>query len=354
MDPFMTESDNPTGNAGSASVPTLESFTQGMAAEKLAILLDMEPSRKGDNPKEKAQEEPEAQAEGEDAETPVDAPNEAEETEETEPQDDEETEEGASALSDETEIDLGDGTRTTLADLKAAKKQVKEFQRDYTRKTEAVAQDRKTVEEKATLILERAQQLQQEREAFLSVVNQFLPPPQRPNVSPNEDPMAWISYNAEKENYDAALGQLHQVHEANEAQRQRQQQEMAEQMPQVLDAQRVRLFELKPQLKNPEVAKKVQSEILEYLPKAYGWTPEQINQIYAADMVAAMVDLVEYQKIKASAPAAKAKVETKPPLVKPEKRKAPVKGNTRQDLHDRLRKTGRRDDAVAILKALDF
>jgi len=180
--------------------------------------------------------------------------------------------------------------------------------------------------------------------------------PQRPNSSPSDDPMAWITYNAEKENYDYAIGRLNDVHHQRNAEMQRAMEERQQQMPQIIEAERARLLDLRPALKDPKAMEKARSDIYEVIPKAYGWSQEQIAQVTDAGYVAAMLDLVEYQKIKSAAPAAKAKVETKPPLVKPAKR-ANVKANaanSRSEMHDRLRKTGSRQDAVAILKALQL
>jgi hypothetical protein len=346
----MTDSDNPaTGNAGSAPAPS--SFTQDQGMEKLAALFAAE-TPQATIPEDKDQETPEAdEAEGGD-ETPDDAPDEAEGTEQTETED--ETEANAIELADETEIDLGDGERITFAELKAAKKQVKEFQRDYSRKTEELAENRKVVEKSAQAVVTNAQQLQQEREAFLAVAGEFIgQPPERPHASPAEDPIAWLEFQAAKENYEERLGKVRGVYQQAEAHKAKQAEEQQARMPEIIEAERTKLFERFPRLKDPEIARKTKTEMVETFQREYGLSPEEVANVADSRVVAVMLDALEYRKLKAAAPAAKAKVESKPPLVKAAKRQNPQSQAERekQTLRNRHRQTGRIDDAVAILKS---
>lgn len=346
----MTDGDNPdTGNAGSASESRWMTADQG--TEKLAALFAAE-TAEPTIPEDKDQDTPDAEAEGGDG-TPDDAADEAEGTEETETEED--GEEGSSVeLSDDTEIDLGDGTRTTFADLKAAKKQVKEFQRDYSRKTEALAEDRRVVESKAQTVIERAQQLQAERETFLSVIQEFLPaPPQRPSVSPSEDPIAWVEYQSAKEDYEGKIGKLQAVHNQRLAAQQKAAEEQQAKMPEIVAQEREKLLARRPHLKDPQIAAKTKAEMASIISEKYGFSPDEIANVADSRAVEMMLDLLDYQRIKNAAPAAKAKVETKPPLVKAAKRQSAQSQaeRERQTLRNRHRQTGRVDDAVAILKS---
>jgi hypothetical protein len=350
----MTEGNNPTeGNADSTSAYSVDT-----GAERLARLFEQESGAIPAILESKDQDEPEAeQAEGDADEPETDEP-EGEGTEEADKEEESEAEEGETiSLSDETEIDLGDGTRTTLADLKASRKQVVEFQRDYTRKTQAIADDRRTVEEKAQALVDRVQQLQAERETFLSVVQEFLPqPPKPPTVQPGEDPIAWVEYQAQKEQYEQRIGKLNEVHQQRIAAQQQAEAERAKEMPKIVEQERAKLLDRFPKLKDPEVAKKTKTEMVDVFQREYGLTAEEVANVADSRVVAVMLDALEYRKLKAAAPAAKAKVEAKPPLVKAAKRPSPeaAKAKERQAMHDRLGKTGSRMDAVAILKALDL
>ena len=347
----MTEGENPEqGNAG-------QYLTSSQASDRLASILESEPQALETIAKEEDQEAPKAeQPEGE-VETPAEADDEAEGSEEQpETEDDEEAQESVE-LSDDFEIELEDGERTTLAELKNAKKQIKEFHRDYTRKTEIVKQDRIAVEEKAQAVLAQVQQFQQQQENFLAVVHEFLgSPPQRPTASPQEDPMAWMEYNAQRELYAEKWDKVNSVHEQSQAEKLRMEQERQQLLPQIIETQRSRIVERFPKLKDPEVAKKATTDIMEVIPKVYGFSPEELSQVMDSRFVHALMNLVEFERIKNAQPAAKEKVASKPPLIKAQKRQSPAakQSNERKELHDRHRKTGSKMDAVAILKALDL
>jgi hypothetical protein len=343
----MTDSDNPTtGAAGSASEVT--SFTQDAAIEKLAGILDTDPELNRIIPKEEGQED--------DAETP-DEPDEAEEPEDTETEDESDEEESSIELSDDTEIDLGDGERATLKELKEARKAAHLQRADYTRKTQAVSEDRKMVEEKAQEVVTRAQQLQQERETFLAVAQEFLgQPPQKPAVSAQDDPFAWVQYSSEKEAYEERLGKVRTVYQQSEAQKAKAAEDQAKELPKIVEQERAKLLERFPKLKDPEVAKKYKADMVDVMTRIYGFDADQVTNLADSRAVAMALDLIEYHKIKAALPTAKAKVETKPPLVKAAKRASPESRKQAElnSLRDRHAKSGRRDDAVAILKALDL
>lgn len=345
----MTDSDNSLdGAAGSASDAT---FTQDAAIEKLAGILGTDPKLDRIIPEEEGQEKSEADEAEDDAETTEEAP-EAEEPEE----DADDTDQEAIELADETEIDLGDG-RATLKELKEAFKAASLQRADYTRKTQAVSEDRKLVEEKAAAIVERAQQLQTEREYVLGLAQQFLPqPPARPTISAQEDPVAWIEYTAAKEDYDEKMRAVHYHQQQAEAERQRLQQEQQQALSRNVEAERAKLLERFPKLKDPAVAQKTQAEITDVFTREFGFTLEEIANVSDARMMSVMLDALEYRKLKSAAPAVKAKVEAKPPLVKAAKRASPADRQNKElsAMRERLGKTGRRDDAVAILKALDL
>jgi ribosomal protein L17 len=116
------------------------------------------------------------------------------------------------------------------------------------------------------------------------------------------------------------------------------------------------LLERFPKLKDPEVAKKYKADMVDVMTRIYGFDADQVTNLADSRAVAMALDLIEYHKIKAALPTAKAKVETKPPLVKAAKRASPESRKQAElnSLRDRHAKSGRRDDAVAILKALDL
>jgi hypothetical protein len=347
----MTEGENPNpGNAG-------QYLTSSQASDRLASILESEPQALETIAKDENQEQPEGEKPESTVEPDAESEVETEGTDEQPETEDEEEAQESVELSDDFEIELEDGERITLAELKNAKKQAKEFQRDYTRKTQAVSDDRKIVEDRANAILAQVQQLQQERESFLTVVHEFLgSPPQRPNASPQEDPMAWMEYNAQRELYAEKWDKVNSVQQQREAEMQRQMQEREQHIPQIIEAERSKIVEKFPKLKDPEFAKKTTTEMMDVIPRVYGVPVEELSQVMDSRYVHILMDAMEYQRIKNAQPAVKEKVVSKPPLIKAQKRQSPAakQSNERKELHDRHRKTGSKMDAVAILKALDL
>jgi len=168
--------------------------------------------------------------------------------------------------------------------------------------------------------------------------------------------MAWLKYNAEVELYREKWDKVNSVQQQREAEMQRQMQERQQHLPQIIEAERAKIVEKFPKLKDPEVAKKTTAEMMDVIPRAYGFSQEELSQVMDSRYVHILMDALEYQRIKNAQPAAKEKVASKPPLIKAQKRQSPAakQGQERKELHDRHRKTGSKMDAVAILKALDL
>lgn len=352
----MTGSDTPAAAGPAESTSDSRWLTADEGAEKLAALLNAAPKEILDTRKDKDQEansEPEGEVEG-NAENPDEAPDKDEGPDEAEK--DEAAEKTSVELDDDAEFDL-DGERIPFHELKRRAKRGQELQRDYSRKTEALAEDRKTVESKAQTVIERAQQLQAERDAFLSVAQEFIgQPPSRPDTTPTEDPIAWLEFQAAKEGYEQRLGKVREVYQQSEAQKAKALEEQQRAMPQIVEQERSKLLERFPKLKDPEYAKKTKAEMVDVFQREYGLSADEVANVADSRVVAVMLDALEYRRLKAATPAVKAKVESKPPLIKAAKRADPAQSANRQraDLHAKLRKSGSRMDAVEILKALDL
>lgn len=352
----MTGSDTPAAAGPAESTSDSRWLTADEGAEKLAALLNAAPKEILDTRKDKDQEadnEPEGEVEG-NVENPDEAPDEDEGPDEAEK--DETAEKASVELDDDAEFDL-DGERIPFHELKRRAKRGQELQRDYSRKTEALAEDRRTVESKAQTVIERAQQLQAEREAFLSVTQEFIgQPPQEPTTSPSEDPIAWLEFQAAERAYNARLGKIREVYLQSEALKAKEREERQREMPKIVEQERSKLLERFPKLKDPEIARKTKTEMVDVFQREYGLSAEEVANVADSRVVAVMLDALEYRRLKAATPAVKAKIEAKPPLIKAAKRADPAQSanRQRQDLHAKLKKTGSRLDAVEILKSLDL
>lgn len=202
--------------------------------------------------------------------------DEAEELDEQYEDDDEDDLEEVSVaeLEDDTPVTLQDGTQVTLAELKAGQLR----QSDYTKKTQALAEERKG-------FASEMEKLNAERQAYA----QLLPQLQQQlagEVTPEEHAALEQLRETDPMQYMMAKDQLEQRSkraEAAQAEMQRVQTAMAEEQQKQFEVYKVQqnelLFEKIPDWKNEEVRKKEGGEIVEFL-KTQGYSPEEISQLY--------------------------------------------------------------------------
>lgn len=188
--------------------------------------------------------------------------------------DDEIEVETVAELSDDTPIILNDGTETTLAELKSGQLR----QSDYTKKTQALAQERQTLEADM-------EKLTAERQAYA----QLLPQLQRQlsgEVTAEEqqqleqlrdtDPMQYMMYKdqltARQEKAQAVKAEMERV-QAGMAE------EQQKQMASYIQHENELLFDKLPEWKDQEVAKKEGQELATFL-RSQGYNEDEIRNLY--------------------------------------------------------------------------
>lgn len=313
----MSESDHPEEGAASSKSLTAD---EGDAA--LDAILNPPEQDQGKDEAQKTDEKPEeeakAEAEGDDSgdEPEDDAESEAEsETEEKE-------DEGEYLeLTDELEIELGEGKRATLADLKADFGKVQqrrdEVQRDYTEKTMALGERTRELESQEKRVLEHAQQLKQQREDIHALANRLIgEPPATPDVDAADDPVAWSVYAQQKAQFDKKLLDLQKIGSELEQERQKSSKELQEEREKTATTEWNKLVEIRPELSDEKVLRKVNSDITNILPEKYGFTVEELGTITDHRFRLAMLDLLEFHKDKANVGKAKEKVADKPKMLR--------------------------------------
>lgn len=359
----MADSDLPKGTASSEPL----TFDEGVTALE-DILSPPEPGPEKEDVQSKSEPEDDdveavAETELEDGEETLETEEDAEgESEESDETDDEETgETEAVTLDDETVIDIGDGRRATLAELKAdfgaVQKRVADFQRDYTRKTTEFAERSKELDEQSQRVLQTAQQIAEQRAFLMQWQQAFMPqPPQPPAGGPAEDPIAWLEYQQQREAYEGQFRAFQEMQAQAQQDEARRQQEMQEQTRKFVQEQRTRLLEKRPHLKDPEKAKQTYADLTETFTKVYGISAEDIAAFTDARALEVMLDALAYQKIKQAKPVAKAKLENKPKLLSSSKAKttANKEHQAKKAKSDRLRKTGTLAAAVDALMDFDL
>ena len=221
-------------------------------------------------------------------------------------------------------------------------------QQDYTRKTQELSQQRKTIEQQQSELEQRDaiySQLLPKMEAQLKGVLGEEPDWQRLY---EDDP---VGYVREKQLWDEQKQKL----EAVQAEQQRLQQEsFAEQqklIQQQVEEGQAKLLEVIPEWQNQEVASKEKAEIANYATNVLGYTQEEINSVYdwrallglrkawLSDKIAETVKKKPTQK----APARVAR----PGTTNRPKRKAPVK-----KAKQKLAKTGKIQDAAKVFEQI--
>ena len=221
-------------------------------------------------------------------------------------------------------------------------------QQDYTRKTQELSQQRKTIEQQQAELAQRDaiySQLLPKMEAQLKGVLGEEPDWQRLY---EDDP---VGYVREKQLWDEQKQKL----EAVQAEQQRLQQEsFAEQqklIQQQVEEGQAKLLEVIPEWQNQEVANKEKAEIANYATNVLGYTQEEINSVYdwrallglrkawLSDKIAETVKKKPTQK----APARVAR----PGTTNRPKRQAPVK-----KAKQKLAKSGKIQDAAKVFEQI--
>lgn len=257
-----------------------------VSSDQLAGLFAAElAAERGDEPP-KAEEtptEPEQPAEAppqEEAPADESEPEEGEETQEdAEPDDgaEEPTEDPAiAAPQGMSEADKAEFAKLPPALQMFVNKRITEQQADYTRKTQQIAEQRKTYESGAAELQQRLQQYDQ-------ILSQFT----TPQIAPPDPALR----NSDPVGYEEALaGYVHQKHlqevAAAEQQKVRSQaEELQRQQVQEFQRQEAQaLAEMAPELADPKQGAGLRKAVYEYGLKS-GYTPDQLTMASARDMV---------------------------------------------------------------------
>lgn len=215
-------------------------------------------------------------------------------------------------------------------------------QSDYTRKTQAIAEQRRAVEE---LEQQYAQQIQAVQQIAQRLQQQ--PDIPEPNIDwqrlYDEDPIAWV-----RERELARDRQVQRDIRARELQAVEQEQQRMQQVQfaQALEGQRQLLTELIPEWKDPDTAKAEKAAIREFAVKELGFSDEDIRQAYDARIVSALrkswqfaqgsKQVLKQTKASTSKPAAKRGRSYKP------------EGRGPSNAHKRFARSGSMDDAAQL------
>jgi hypothetical protein len=302
-----------------------------------------EPTTKEDS-LENDNEEVEASEGEEDTDEEVD-----EEAEES--PDEEESDPEAITFDDDLAVEL-DGEETTLGAIVAdrVQKRVSDFQADYTRKTQQIAEERKVIDSQAERLMSTAEQVKQQRETFLNYQAMFAPEP--PDISMVEtDP---IGYQQQKAYYDQWNQEYSGFVAETQRMNQQAQQEQAAKQQEYLSLQQQRLGEVMPELATREGLESFKQELVKDFVPHYGYTVDDLNNIKDYRFAKLAKDAMAYRKLQEGAPEAKKKLQGKPKMLKGKARASgkSKKITAHKAKQDRLQKLGDIESAIDVL--VDF
>ena len=222
-------------------------------------------------------------------------------------------------------------------------------QQDYTKKTQAVAEQKKQLQAEQDAAQQDRLRYQQHLEQL--VQQQEAQQPQEPDWDQlyEQDPLEWMK---QKEDFRSQKERNLELQQQHFQMQQQQQQEQQQQMQQHLAQQHQTLVDAIPEWKDQKVMQQEKAQIRDYA-MTIGYSEQEISQVYDAravqalrhGMIASGLQGKGKVKLKPAAPAIRAVT----PGSAPEQ---PRKQSSVHKAKIRLAKTGKMSDAEAVFKQL--
>lgn len=286
----------------------------------------------------------EASAEDADTDPAAEAEAEADEADDAEDGEGDTPTDAGRFVADTAKVRLPDGSVVSVADLKQGSLRLA----DYTRKTQELSARRQELEARQAELAQKAGQFDQQLNMAIEIARANLP--QQPDPSQlSEDPIGFLQ---RKNEYETRLGQLQQLMAA----KQQHDAAVAGQRDQAFrewaNTERQNLIEALPELRDASKLQAFNADLVKGIEK-YGFTPNDLGQVYDHRLILLAKDAIAYQKLQAQKPKAIAKTQGKPPLT-PGKRQSPQAEQQRAKKADwdKLR-ASRGKDQAALDRILD-
>ena len=250
---------------------------------------------------------------------------------------------------DTAKVTLDDGTVTTIAELKRGSM----FQRDYTKKTTELSDQRKQVEAKASEVDQQAQSLALLSERLTEFSKSYLPqPPGAPPDDP-QDFVGWHNYRLAKDQYDQALQQFYAIDQERTTLTQKQQQDAEKQAQADFAAEMQKLEKTDAFFADNAKAKAFLEEVTTKGADWWGLDPADLQTLRTAKQWLILRDALRYRKALAKGPEVKQQVQAKP-IARSGKRVDPKArvSSERQARSERLRRSGSIEDGIAAIADL--
>lgn len=334
----------------SAIAPSTESLDS--AAKSFESLLSVEdsPPETKRRPKQQAAQDA-SEAEGEEPEAEGE---EGDEGQETAPEEGEEAEEPA----DEGEEAEGEEPQgklyTVTVDGKEEKVPLDELlkgysrTKDYTRKTQALAEERRTFQSEAEQVRTERAQYAQLLPALAMELQNSLPPAPDPALR-ETDPLQYV---LDKDRHEEAKGRLQAAFAELQRVQQAQQIDQVKALEAAVADNFKKLPDLVPAWKDPKAFERDKPKLREYLQKT-GYSPEEIDQAYDHRAVAMAWKAMRYDELISRKPRPDTPIEKvlKPQPAAPSAQ-PPRSQRESRAARERLANSGKVEDAAAAIRAL--
>jgi hypothetical protein len=280
------------------------------------------------------QEQPETQLEANDSEAESEESYDESEVEQDEGEDEQEepAKYRVKAAGEEREV--------TLDEL------IKSYQlgTDYTKKSQAVAEERKVVEAERQRI-EEARYLRDQYAERLQVIEQMLnqqPETENLDYLKETDPIGYAVKVAELSQREKQLAQVRAEQARIAEQQQREQQE---QLGQVVQAESRKLAEVIPEYADPQKGETLRRELREFGMKA-GFSDQELANVYDSRAVLTLWKAMQYDKLQSAKPGITKKVNEAPKVMKSGVSQPRDSSDEMKKLKARAKQTGRVADAA--------
>jgi hypothetical protein len=214
---------------------------------------------------------------------------------------------------------------------------------DYTKKSQALAEQRKALEAERGHL----EQVKQERQAYaqkLQALDSFLSQQDRGvnlDVLKETDPIGYAVAVAEQSQREKQLAVVR-----NEQQRIAQQQQAEQQasLQNHLRNESEKLTSLIPELATAQ-GDAVRKQIRDYA-KSVGWSDQELSQLYDSRAVLTLYNGMKYQQLQKSKPEVNKKLQAAPKMMRSGTSAPPTKSSQDKQVMQRLRDTGKVTDAA--------
>jgi len=214
---------------------------------------------------------------------------------------------------------------------------------DYTKKSQALAEQRKAVEAERIHL----EQVKQERQAYaqkLQALDSFLTQQNKGvdlDVLKETDPIGYAVAVAEQSQREK---QLAVVRAEQQRIAQQQQAEQQASLQNHLRQESEKLVSLIPELSTPQ-GDAVRKQIRDYA-KSVGWTDQELSSVYDSRAVVSLYKAMKYEQLQKSKPEVNKKLQAAPKMMRSGTSAPPTRSSQDKQVMQKLRETGKVKDAA--------